>query len=261
MSARMSQLAKNICCMCKPARLAMTPKSTTCFLASFILLFGLMFFPTLAARASPGDTLSVQAKSMTVYEAPGANAPVVMQVNQGQKLKELRRQGGWVKVIIYGTLGKEGWVEESLIGHKPLAGTTAERQGPEEDTIIGARELRPKPKAKSLLHNFTLRVSGSGRIKGHCRYKTANGAISRFKIDFVNRSYQIKAKAIRCNVSSPSIQARLTVQLWEDGYLLGSETIRSGSGAKSIPCGKTQHDRYVQRTCAQSTRRQLSAHW
>jgi hypothetical protein len=229
----------------------MTPKSTTWFPAGFILLFGLTFFLALAARASPGDTLYVQSKSVNVYDAPSANAPVVMQLNQGQKLKEFRRQGEWVKVIIYGEVGKEGWVEESLIGPKPLADTTTENQIPEEPISRGAIET-PKPKAKSLLHMFALRVIGSGRIKGICRYKTENGAVRRFKVVL---SHQIKAKAIKCDVSSDSIQARLRVELWGDGKLLSLARIRSG--AKIIPCGPSLR----RRLCAPSTRRQLSAYW
>ncbi len=232
----------------------MTPKSTTWFPAGFRLRFGLTFFLALAARASPGDTLYVQSKSVNVYEAPSANAPVVMQVIRGQKLKEFRRQGEWVKVIIYGEVGKEGWIEGSFVGPKSLADTTAESQIPEELISRGAIET-PKPKAKSLLHKFVLRVIGSGRIKGICQYKTANGAVRRFK---VVRSHQIKAKAIKCNVSSPSIQARLRVELWGDGKLLGSATIRSGSRVKGIPCGGYSP---IPRTCAQSTQRQLSAYW
>lgn len=229
----------------------MTPKSTTWFPAGFILPLGLTFFLALAASASPGDTLYVQSKSVNVYEAPSANAPVVMQVNQGQKLKEFRRQGEWVKVIIYGAVGKGGWVEESLIGPKPLADTTAESQIPEELISGGAIET-PKPKAKSLLHKFVLRVIGSGRIKGICRYKTENGAVRGFK---VVSSHHIKAKAIKCDVSSASIPARLRVELWGDGKLLSLARIRSG--AQNIPCGSSLR----RRLCFPSTRRQLSAYW
>jgi len=244
--------------MCKPARLAMTLKSTMWFLAGFIFLFGSAFFLALAARASPGDTLYVQSQSVNIYEAPNANAPVVMQINQGQKLKEFRRQGGWVKVIIYGQLGKEGWIEDSRIGVKPLADTITESQEPEEDTIVGAIEA---PKPESLLHKFVLRVIGSGKIKGHCRYKTANGAVKRFKVFIVlNKSYQIEAKAIRCDVSSPSLRARLTIELWGDGNLLDSKTIRAR--AITIRCDLSgPQELGLSRTCARSTRRQLSAYW
>ena len=242
--------------MCKPANLAMTLKLTTWFLAGFILLFGLTFFLALAARASPGDTLYVQTKNVNVYESPSTNTPVVMQVIQDQKLKEFRRQGEWVKVIIYGTVGKEGWIEGSFVGPKSVTDMAVESQEPEEATIVGAIEP-PKPEAKSLLHKFVFRATGSGRIKGDCRYKTANGAIRRFKIGMVNMSYRIRAKAISCNVSSPSVLTRLRVQLWGDGNLLVSDTIRSGANSNSF----CQDSSMLPRTCAQSTRRQLSAYW
>ncbi len=229
----------------------MTPNSTTWFRAGFILLSALTFFLSLTAWESPGDTLFVQSQSVNVYEAPGTNALVVMQIYQGQKLKEFRRQGQWVKVIVYGQVGKEGWVEESLIGLKPLAGTTAESHIQEELISRTAIET-PKPKAKPLLHKFVLRVIGSGRVKGICRYKTENGAVRRFKVVL---SHQIKAKAIKCDISSDSFQARLRVELWGDGKLLSLVRIRSG--AKIIPCGS----KFRRRLCAPSTRRRLSAYW
>jgi hypothetical protein len=232
----------------------MIPKSTTWIPAGFILLFGLTFSLAIAARASPGDTLYVQSQSAHIYEAPSANTPVVMQVNQGQKLKEFRRQGEWVKVIIYGEVGKEGWIEGSFVGPKSLADTAAESQAPEKDGIVGAVET-PKPKAKSLLRKFAFKATGRGGIKGYCRYKTANGAVKRFKIVHVNKLYRKRAKAIWCSVSSRSLKARLTVQLWGDGYLLDSKEIRTRS--KPIPCGTGPYG--APRVCFQSTRRQLVA--
>ncbi len=182
--------------------------------------FALTLTATAAANAAPGDTLYIQSDNVNVYEAPSVDAPVLMQLDQGQKLKEFRRQGGWVKVIIYGEIGKDGWVEQSHLGSKPRADVTAENQEPEEDTIVGAIET-PKPKAKSLLHNFLLRLTDrTARSTGGCRYITKSGATKRFKIGvFMNKTYKIKAKAIRCSIlTSPA----LTLELWADGKLLGS---------------------------------------
>ena len=216
--------------MCKSARLAMTAKSRKWFLAGFTVLFGMTLLLPIATRASPGDTLFVQSKSGNVYQAPSTDAPVVMQVDQDQKLKEFRRQGGWVKVIIYGEVGKEGWIEESLIGPKPVADTTAEIRDIESDTIVGAIET-PKPEARPLLHNFLLKITGTmGRIKGHCRFITGSGATKRFKIGPLPRpSYKIKAQAIRCSIKSASGFAgrRMGVKLWGDGELLVSKTYRN----------------------------------
>ena len=236
----------------------MTQNSTAWFLAGFLFLLASAVFLTLAARASPGDTIYVQSQRVSIYEAPGANFPVVMQVNQGQKLKEFRRHDGWIKVIVYGELGKEGWIEEPFVGAKPLADAIAESQEPEADTVVGAIET---PKPKSPLHKFVLRAIGSGKVKGHCRYKTTSGTVKRFKVFIVlNKTYRIEAEAIRCDVSSPSLGARLTVELWGDGSLLDSKSIKSR--AILFPCDLSGPQGLAHpRTCAQSTRRQLSAYW
>ncbi len=189
--------------------------------------FALTLTATAAANAASGDTLYIQSDNVNVYEAPSVDAPMLMQLDQGQKLKEFRRQGGWVKVIIYGEIGKDGWVEQSHLGSKPRADVTAESQEPEEDTIVGAIET-PKPKAKSLLHDYLLKITGSvGMIKGQCRYITGSGATKRFKIGpHPHRSYKIRAKAIKCIVKPTSGGGWMTVKLWGDGELLVSERIR-----------------------------------
>ena len=95
--------------------------------------FALTLTATAAANAAPGDTLYIQSDNVNVYEAPSVDAPVLMQLDQGQKLKEFRRQGGWVKVIIYGEIGKDGWVEQSHLGSKPRADAY---RGPEDQFVI-----------------------------------------------------------------------------------------------------------------------------
>ena len=191
------------------------------------LLFGLGLIVGSAVKATPGDTLYVHDNNVNVYLAPNVDAQVLMRLDQGHKLKELRRQGGWVKVIIYGEIGKDGWVEQSHLGSKPPLDGTAESQESDEDAIVGAIKT-PKPKAKSLLHSFQFSITGTGRIKGRCRYITESGAERRFKLGiFVNTSYRIEAKAIRCSVRSTSTGARVTVKYWEDGEFRGSKTIRS----------------------------------
>ena len=198
-------------------------------LASLLsLLFALTLLSATRVDASPGATLYIQHDGVSVHQAPNADAPVVLHLDRGRKLKELRRQGSWVKGIIYGEIGKEGWVKQSQVGSKPLADATAESQEPEEDTIVGAIAT-PKPKTTPLLHTFRLRFTGTvGSLRGRCRYITASGATKRFKLGpFVNKAYQVKAKAIRCFVINVDNIGRLTVKLWTDGKYSGSRTLRT----------------------------------
>lgn len=197
-------------------------------LASLLsLLFALTLLSATRVDGSPGATLYIQHDGVIVYQAPNADAPVVLHLDRGRKLKELRRQGSWVKGIIYGEIGKEGWVKQSQVGSKPLADATAESQEPEEDTIVGTIAT-PKPKTTPLLHTFRLRFTGTvRRLKGRCRYITASGATKRFKLGpFVNKAYQVKAKAIRCFVKALGFGGRLTVKLWTDGKISVSRTLR-----------------------------------
>ncbi len=211
-------------------------------LASLLsLLFALTLLSATRVDGSPGATLYIQHDGVSVHQAPNADAPVVLHLDRGRKLKELRRQGSWVKGIIYGEIGKEGWVKQSQVGSKPLADATAESQEPEEDTIIGAIAT-PKPKTPPPLHTFRLRFKGTvGTIVkrgGSCRYITASGATKRLKlgptkrlklgqiINVWKKAYQVKAKAIRCSVTNFHGSGRLTVELWADGKILDSKTLR-----------------------------------
>ncbi len=197
-------------------------------LASLLsLLFALTIFSATRVDGSTGATLYIQHDGVSVHQAPNADAPVVLHLDRGRKLKELRRQGSWVKGIIYGEIGKEGWVKQSHVGSKPLADATAESQEPEKDTIVGTIAT-PKPKTTPLLHTYRLGFTGTtGSLRGRCRYINASGATKRFKLaPFVTKTYQVKAKAIRCFVRSVD-GGGLTVKLWTDGKVSFSRTLRS----------------------------------
>lgn len=197
-------------------------------LASLLsLLFALTLLSATRVDGSTGATLYIQHDGVSVYQAPNADAPVVLHLDRGRKLKELRRQGSWVKGIIYGEIGKEGWIKQSQVGSKPPADATAESQEPEEDTTVGAIAT-PKPKTTPLLHTFRLGFTGvAGRLRGHCRYITASGATKRFKLGpFVPKAYQVKAKEIRCFVKNFD-SVPLMVKLWTDGKVSFSRTHRT----------------------------------
>ncbi len=188
-------------------------------LASLLsLLFALTLLSATRVDGSTGATLYIQHDGVSVYQAPNADAPVVLHLDRGRKLKELRRQGSWVKGIIYGEIGKEGWVKQSQVGSKPLADATAD---------VGAIAT-PKPKTTPLLHTFRLGFTGTaGSLRGRCRYINASGATKRFKLaPFVPKAYIVKAKAIRCFVRSLE-GGGLTVKLWTDGKVSFSRTLRT----------------------------------
>ena len=51
-----------------------------------------------AAHAEPGDTLYTQENAVDVRHYPSADAPVVMQLDRGRKLVEIKRKGPWAEV-------------------------------------------------------------------------------------------------------------------------------------------------------------------
>jgi clan AA aspartic protease (TIGR02281 family) len=84
----------------------------------FLRVIG-FFFVGLAlaanATASPGQRYDVLNDDTKVFEAPRANAPVVMRLNKGDRVIEWRRQGSWVNISQMGAVGKEGWVKISRL--------------------------------------------------------------------------------------------------------------------------------------------------
>ena len=81
-----------------------------------IVLF--LLVPHRCAMAATGETLEVQVDDVVVRTSPALGAAVVMTLERGRKLKELRRQGNWIKVITYGTTGLDGWVRAADV--RPL---------------------------------------------------------------------------------------------------------------------------------------------
>ena len=77
-------------------------------------ILGLVFFASVAA-ATTGNRLLVQGNAVNVREAPSINAAIVLQLNLGHELFEIRRSGDWVNVGIARTGGKDGWIHASLV--------------------------------------------------------------------------------------------------------------------------------------------------
>lgn len=72
---------------------------------------------TLEASAGQNDseTLVVIKDKVNLREGPSIEHPIVMQLAQGQKLMEFKREGRWVHVGAFGTSGKIGWVHQRMI--------------------------------------------------------------------------------------------------------------------------------------------------
>ena len=76
------------------------------------------------ARAVSGDTLFTKEGAVNVYSDPSPNAQLVMQLDRGRKLVEIKREGSWVKVGVFrlgasglptGFISDTGWVRRTLV--------------------------------------------------------------------------------------------------------------------------------------------------
>jgi hypothetical protein len=99
-------------------------------LIALVPLFSLAF--ATAANATPGERFYIQEEGASVHEAPNAAAPVVRLLERGDRVIEFRREGSWVKVGIFGTVGKDGWVQSAHLGPEPPEEPTAAVETPHE---------------------------------------------------------------------------------------------------------------------------------
>ncbi len=71
------------------------------------------------ALATPGDVLYVEAGGAELRAAPEAAAPVVLRLDPGRKLIEFERRGVWLRVGIFGAVGREAWIHGSRAAPRP----------------------------------------------------------------------------------------------------------------------------------------------
>ncbi|MEE8516459.1 MAG: SH3 domain-containing protein [Alphaproteobacteria bacterium] len=176
-----------------------------------------------AAEATPGDWHFVLTDGVKVRSAPDPEAAVVMTLNKGHKLFEWRRQGGWIKVNIYGAIGKEGWVGLKFIGPRP----PGEKLPPPPAPEPAVKPKAQKPKIQSTA--FVVEILGSPalRYRGDCRIRDATGERHLANLrGSVPRRIRIAGQAVVC-----------IIQKWEAWGLL---RVRLTSGGKVIAAARTR---------------------
>lgn len=177
----------------------------------------------MTAFATPGDWHFVQSDGVKVRSAPDDEAAVVMTLNKGHKLFEWRRQGGWIKVNIYGAIGKEGWVELKFIGPRP----PGEKPPPPPAPEPAAKPKAQKPKIQSTA--FVVEILGSPALhfRGDCRIRDGTGERHLANLrGSVPRRIRIVGRAVVC-----------IIQKWEAWGLLW---VRLSAGGKVIAAARTR---------------------
>lgn len=162
-------------------------------------------------NGATGSTLTVREDGVPVYAAPGSDAPVIMYLNRGRKLKELRRSGIWVKGIIYGEIGKEGWVRNTQVIVLDREEETADRPEPPADS----RTHPGPPRA-----GFILVVDGAPqRFRARCILVDEKGERRRLRLEGrTPRSFEIHETAVDCRIDRLDQHAgTLNVALYAKG--------------------------------------------
>ena len=190
-----------------------------------LLLPAVWLAATLAtgAAASPGDTLFTQIDPVLVHEAPADDAPVAARLRRGEKLKEFRRQGSWVKVLVYSRIGRDGWVRSSEVGPRdPAAGDGGAPAPQAERPPVSTEEPEPQAALPSG-HRYIILVGGLPFMgfEADCEIVTNSGNRIRRKLSGASpKSYSVDAQAISCKVDKDGKPGRLFVALQEDGRVV-----------------------------------------
>lgn len=112
-------------------------RSSACAaMAGIALASGAMLLPGGGAIAATGDVLKVTAERANLRAGPSDKTEARGQVQSGEEVIELQRQGDWVGVRV-GRTGEEGWIYGNLV---QLA--TASRLS-REAAPSGFKELSP----------------------------------------------------------------------------------------------------------------------
>ena len=176
-----------------------------------------------AARATPGDILLVEAEEASLRAAPETTAPVILRLRAGRRLIEFERRGTWVRVGVFGAVGKVGWVRQDL-----AAGREPERAALILPDILrgpgAARpDLVPLPAPPATAGHpavFRLAVTGSPALRytGKCDLIGPDGRSRPRKIaGLVRTEIEFVATAILCRVHKQDSRGRLRATLRRDG--------------------------------------------
>ncbi len=197
------------------------------FLAAFVLSI------SSAANATPGDILIARSDGVEVYDAPSSAAQVLITVDEGRKLKELRREGLWIKVIIYGEIGKDGWVHSSSVAPESTGTGKAAKPDISADKSTEPVEISAAP-------DFILVITGSFQEPFRARCQTIDDERVRKTVEFAGRSpntYTLEGKAVRCRIHRLAGYAgTLEAALHQQGHSkpLGVAQTKAAGGCISV---------------------------
>ncbi len=180
----------------------------------FIFLVAFVMSISSTANATPGDILTAREDTVDVYDAPSFATQILMTVEEGRKFKELKREGVWVKVIIYGEIGKDGWVHSSSVA--PESAGTENVAKPD----VSADESE-EPAETSRGPQFILAITGTPEQQFRARCKSVDrGRATKTKavVGLIPHTFEIEGNAVSCRVHRLAQDAGwLRVKLFDQG--------------------------------------------
>ncbi len=188
--------------------------------------------PVSIASAANGETLEARTDRVKVRSAPSWEAPVTMVLERGRKLKELRRSGPWLKAIIYGTTGKDGWVRATEVA--PLRSNVRK-----DASVPESAKKKPRPVPEATSPRFTLAITGTPQpFRARCIIIDDQGAKRRISIEGNRpKSYGLDVSAVDCRVDRIDQHAgTLRVELYakESSLPLGANFTNEAFGCVHV---------------------------
>lgn len=199
----------------------------------WIFLVAFVMSISSVANGTPGDILTARKDGVEVYDAPSSAAQVVITVEEGRRLKELRREGLWIKVLVFGEIGLDGWVHGSSVA--PESAGTEEAAKPD----VSAEESE-EPAETSLGPQFILAITGTPQQQFRARCKSVDrGRATKTKtvVGWIPHTFVIEGSAVSCRIHKLSQYAgRLGVKLNEQGRSkpLGAAQTSAVKGCVSV---------------------------
>jgi len=205
---------------------------------SLVLVLLAMLCAAPRALATPGDVFYVEAGGAELRAAPEAAAPVVLRLGPGHKLIEFERRGVWIRVGIFGAVGREAWIHGSRVAPRspgrraPSPPALARGPGAAAPTVPAPRGDRGGEEGGEGrgAARFRLQVSGTPAMKfaGECNLVGADGRSRRRTFaGLVPSRLDFAASALRCWVRKRDARGRLWVELIRDGSLIARAETRA----------------------------------
>jgi len=99
------------------------------------------------ARATPGEILVITGTDVALRAAPDAKSRLIGRLDTNDRLMEFERRDGWVRGLLFGAIGKEGWVAGRYLKAETDVGQDGVLRVPSEapDKARPAIQIAPTP--------------------------------------------------------------------------------------------------------------------